>query len=263
MEYLKNAKKIVIKIGSSTLTLENRKPNIERIKQLVKVVSDLKDKGKEIVIVSSGAISVGMSKLGIEERPQDISKKQALAAIGQAGLIHLYDEFFSEHNYTAAQVLITRSIIDNDTNKNNFIETISTLLTWEIIPIINENDTVSTLEIEFGDNDVLSSYVATLINADALIMLTDTDGLFDDNPQINSCANLIPVVKEINDDVISCIGSSATNRGTGGMITKIEAAKIATSNNIITYIINGNNPNNLLSLFNGNTVGTVFLPNEN
>lgn len=263
MKDLENSKRIVIKLGSSTLTLENRKPNIERIKKIVDVVSTLKGKGKEIVIVSSGAISVGMSKLGIEERPKEISKKQALAAIGQAELIHLYDIFFLNHNYTAAQILITRNIIDNEKSKNNFIGTIDTLLEWGIVPIINENDTVATEEIEFGDNDVLSSYVASLVKADTLVILTDTDGLYDSNPLINKSAKLIERVNEINDEIISYIGGSTTNRGTGGMITKIEAAKIATSNNVQTHIINGSNPDNLKRLFEGETIGTVFLAKEN
>lgn len=263
MSNFKNMKKITIKIGTSTLTLEDRKPNIKRIKHLVKVVSDLKNNGKDVVIVSSGSIGMGMSKLSINERPTNTSDKQALAAIGQAELIHLYDEFFAEHNFTAAQILITRSIVDNLIHKNNFIGTINSLINWGIIPIINENDTVATEEIEFGDNDILSAHVATLIDADALIILTDTDGLYSDNPKVNKNASLIPTVKEIDEEIMNYIGESTSNRGTGGMITKIEAAKIATSNNVTTYIINGNNPDNIVKLINGDNIGTVFLPKEN
>jgi len=257
-----NSKKIVIKVGTSTLTHESGKPNIRKLEALARVLSDLHNSGKQVVLVSSGAIGVGIGKLGIKERPSDIPTRQALAAVGQCELMFLYDKLFSEYTNTVAQVLLTPDIIHDDVRKNNVINTFNTLLDMGIIPIVNENDTVSTDELEganFGDNDRLSALVATLVGADTLILITDIDGLHNCDPRTNPDAVLIPVVLNIDDNILALAGGSGSMRGTGGMITKLQAADLACSNGIDTYIINGEKPENIYKLFEGEQVGTHFV----
>ncbi len=221
------AKRIVIKVGTSTLTYENGRLNLRRIEQLVKVICDLTNSGKEIVLVSSGAIGVGVGKLGLKERPSKNREKQALAAVGQCELMFIYDKLFGEYNHNVAQVLLTKFAVDTDHKKQNVINTMETLLEMGIIPIVNENDTCAIDELDgdkIGDNDRLSAIVAEIVNADLLVMLTDIDGLYTKNPKNNPDAEKIEVVEEITDEIRTMASGSGSNRGTGGMITKIIAA---------------------------------------
>lgn len=251
-------KRIVVKIGTSTLTHDTGKLNIKRIEELARVVSDLKNAGDEVLIVSSGAIGVGVSRLGLKGRPDDTAGKQAAAAVGQCELMYIYDKFFSEYSYPTAQVLLTRDVIDDEKRKNNVVNTLETLIAMGAVPIINENDTVSVDEILFGDNDTLSAMVACLVNADMLIILSDIDGLYDKNPTEDKDAKLVPVVNEITDDILCAVGGAGSTRGTGGMITKIHAVEIAWKQNIDVCIANGKNPEILYDIADGKSVGTLF-----
>lgn len=254
-------KRIVIKVGTSTLTYENGKLNLRRVEELCKVISDLENSGREVVLVSSGAIGVGVGKLGLKSRPTETRKKQALAAVGQCELMFMYDKLFGEYNSTVAQVLLTRRVIEDDHLRINASNTFQTLIEMGIIPIVNENDTVAVDEMEgtnFGDNDMLSAIVASVVGATRLIILTDIDGLYDCNPRSNPKAKLISEVEEINDSILKIAGGSESNRGTGGMATKIAAAQLATNRGITCHIINGSNPNNLYSLIDGKKLGTTF-----
>lgn len=255
-------KRIVIKVGTSTLTYENGKINLRRVDTLCKVLSDLNNSGHEIVLVSSGAIGVGMGKLGLPERPKATREKQALAAVGQCELMFMYDKFFSEYNNTVAQVLLTRYSVDNDHKKENVLNTFNTLLSMGIIPIVNENDTVAIDELagnNFGDNDMLSAIVSTLIDADTLVILTDIDGLYTDNPRTNPDAKHIDVVDEITDEIMHMAHGSGSNRGTGGMATKLTAAKLSTEHGTDCIVLNGENPEILYNvLSDSKPVGTLF-----
>ena len=255
------AKRIVIKVGTSTLTYENGRLNLRRIEQLVKVICDLTNSGKEIVLVSSGAIGVGVGKLGLKERPSKNREKQALAAVGQCELMFIYDKLFGEYNHNVAQVLLTKFAVDTEHKKQNVINTMETLLEMVIIPIVNENDTCAIDELDgdkIGDNDRLSAIVAEIVNADLLVMLTDIDGLYTKNPKNNPDAEKIEVVEEITDEIRTMASGSGSNRGTGGMITKIIAAEYATSYGIECCIMNGETPKRLYDLFDGKKIGTVF-----
>ncbi len=256
--HIKDAKRIVIKIGSSSLTYENGKPNLRKIEKLARVISDLKNGGREVILVSSGAVAVGVGRLGLKERPTTTRAKQAAAAIGQCDLMSIYDRFFSEYGYVTAQILITRDVVDNAERRNNVINTIEALLEMNAVPVINENDSVSYEEILFGDNDNLSAIVADLAGADTLVILTDIDGLYDSNPKENEEARLIGYVKEITEDMMSLAGGSGSNRGTGGMHTKLEAARFATKRGISVVVMSGDNPERLYDLFDGHSVGTFF-----
>lgn len=258
MENVVKAKKIVIKIGTSTLTHKTGNINIRRVEHLVKVISDLKNSGKDIILVSSGAVGVGMGKLGLNKKPKDIAQRQALAAIGQCELMYLYDKLFSEYNHNVAQVLLTNDVIGEDGDVCNIYNTFEKLLKYNVIPIVNENDTVSTEELEFGDNDTLSAIVSSLIDADLLVILTDIDGLYTDNPKKNKSAKRIEVIEEITDDIVNCCKDAVNDLGTGGMITKIKAGKIAFENNFDMVILSSENPNDLYSLFDGDNKGTLF-----
>lgn len=258
MSIVANAKRIVIKVGTSTLTYETGKINIRRMVKLCSVLADLHNSGKEVVLVTSGAIGVGVGKLGLKERPKDIPGRQAAATVGQCELMFMYDKFFGENGVKTGQLLITKSDIENDVRRENLENTFEKLFEYGAVPIVNENDSVATEEIVYGDNDSLSAIVATLIHADALIILSDIDGLFDDNPNENPDARLIPVVKEINEDIISLCGGSGSNRGTGGMVTKVHAAEIALEAGIPTVIMNGTAPQDIYKLIDGHSVGTIF-----
>lgn len=256
-----DAKRIVVKVGTSTLTYESGQLNLRRIEQLVKVLCDLSNSGKEIVLVSSGAIGVGVGKLGLKKRPSETKDKQAVAAVGQCELMFIYDKLFGEYNHNIAQVLLTKFAVDTEYKKNNVINTMETLIDMGIIPIVNENDTCAIDELEgenFGDNDRLSAIVSEIVHADLLIMLTDIDGLYTSNPRNNPDAEKLDVVEEITDDIRTMAGGSGSNRGTGGMITKIVAADYATALGIECCIMNGENPKRLYDLFDGKKIGTVF-----
>lgn len=256
---VKTAKRVVIKVGSSSLTHQNGKPNLRRLEQLSRVISDLKNSGREVVLVSSGAIAVGVGRLGLKKKPTDTRSKQAIAAIGQCDLMSIYDRFFSEYGYVAAQILINRDVVDQDVRRENVINTIEALLEMNTVPIVNENDSVSVEEILFGDNDRLSAIVADLAKAEALIIMTDIDGYYDCDPKEDSNARLIHIVDEITPEMIACAGGSGTDRGTGGMRTKLEAAEFATARGIEVVIMSGDNPDRLYDLFDGRAVGTTFV----
>lgn len=254
--------KIVVKVGTSTLTYDNGKVNLRRIEQLCKVLSDLQNMGNEIVLVSSGAIGVGVGKIGLKSRPTETKEKQAVAAIGQCELMFMYDKLFGEYNHTVAQILLTKYAVETAQKRQNVINTIETLLQMGIIPIVNENDTVAIDELEgnnFGDNDMLSAIVARLISADKLIILTDIDGLYDSNPRTNPSAKRIPRVEKITEEIMHMAGGSGSNRGTGGMTTKLTAASYANKANIECIVMNGEDPNRLYDILEGMDIGTVFV----
>ena len=251
-----NFKRIVIKVGSSTLTYENGKPNLRRIEQLCRVVSDLKNRGMEVILVSSGAVAVGVNRLRLAARPTDTKGKQAAAAVGQCDLMSHYDRNFSEYGYVSAQILLNRDVIEHADRKQNIINTFHALLELGAVPIVNENDSVSVEELEFGDNDNLSAIVASLVEAEGLIILTDIDGYYDDDPRENPDAHLIHEIYEISDQMIEAAGGKGSSRGTGGMRTKLEAAKYALRHGIETIIMSGNNPKKIFDVFDGYSVGT-------
>ena len=258
MEKISERQRIVVKVCTSTLTHSTGMLNIRRTEMLVKVLSDLKNCGKEIILVTSGAIGVGCGKLGLKTRPSDTPSKQAIAAIGQCELMYFYDKQFSLYNHTVAQVLMTKDIVLDPIRKNNVENTFSKLLSIGVIPIINENDTVSVEEIEFGDNDTLSAVVAKLVDADLLVILSDIDGLYDKDPNKHPNAKLIDVVEKIDENIISLAEGTNSDQGTGGMITKIHAAQIANNSNIDMVIMNGKNPELFYDLFENKHVGTLF-----
>ncbi len=255
-------KRTVVKVGTSTLTYENGKINYRRIEKLCKVLADLQNSGEEIILVSSGAIGVGMGKAGLDIRPTETRKKQALAAIGQCELMFMYDKLFGEYNHSVAQILLTRYAVETEQKRQNVINTITELLSMNIIPIINENDTVAIDELEgnnFGDNDMLSAIVAGLVGADRLVILTDIDGLYTDNPRTNPNAQKLDVVDEITQEILDMAAGSGSNRGTGGMITKLQAADYATKRKVDVYVINGSQPDNIYKVIEGKNEGTVFI----
>ncbi|MGN1480817.1 glutamate 5-kinase [Porcipelethomonas sp.] len=261
MHNISNKKRIVIKLGTSTLAHKTGKLNIRRMSCLVRVLADLYNSGKEIVIVSSGAIGLGVGKLGLREKPSDTPSKQAAAAVGQCELMYLYDNLFDEYGITVAQMLLTKTIIENDERKKNVENTFEKLIAMGVIPIVNENDTVAIdeLELEIGENDSLSAIVAKLAGAELLVILSDIDGLYSSDPHKDPDAELIPVVTEINEHIESIAGGAGSALGTGGMATKINAAKIANDAGIDMIIMNGNNPDKLYELFENNETGTLFI----
>ncbi len=250
-------KRIVVKVGTSTLTYDTGKINFRRINDIARVLSDLRNCGYEIILVSSGAIGVAMGKLGYSKKPGDTKIKQSLAAVGQCELMAIYDRAFSEYHNTVAQILLTRSDIDIEKRMIHTKDTFNTLLAMGIIPIVNENDTVSVEEIEFGDNDSLSAIVAKIVEADILVLFSDIDGLYSSDPRSNPDAELISKVENIT-KVESSAGDTSTNVGTGGMVTKLEAAKIANGAGISMLITNGNNIDALYDIIDGKEVGTLF-----
>lgn len=251
--------RIVIKIGTSTLSYATGHPNIRHIESICKVVSDLKNAGYEIVIVSSGAVGMGRGKANIAERPQDLSMKQALAAIGQCELMYTYDKYFGEYNHTVAQLLLTASNFTEPKQYENLISTMHKLMEMKAIPIINENDTVATQELNIGDNDTLAALVAKSVNADLLILLSDIDGLYTADPNKDPEAKRIPLVPEITPEIEALAGGAGSKVGTGGMVTKIEAAKIATAAGTDMVIANGKDPAVLYDVLEGKDVGTKFI----
>lgn len=259
-EKLQNAKRIVIKVGTSTLTHGNSgKLNLYRIEHLIREIADLHNAGKEIIFVTSGAIAAGIGKMGLAKKPDSIPEKQALAAIGQGVLMHIYEKFFAEYGLTMGQILLTKISTENKHARENFNNAMTAILKMGVIPVINENDVVAVDEIKIGDNDNLSAIVATLIDAEVLIILTDIDGLYNGNPQIDSAAKLIHEVPEINSAIEEMAGGAGTKLGTGGMLTKIQAAKLTAEKNISTLIISGKEIGNLRRALNGEEIGTIFL----
>lgn len=251
-------KRIVVKVGTSTLTHKTGKTNIARISDLVNVLADLHNMGHEIILVSSGAIAIGTSRLGLKRKPDTIMGKQAAAAVGQGELMFLYDKFFGEYDVVVSQLLFTYDALENADNKEHLTNTFNQLLEYGSIPVVNENDSVSIEELLNGDNDCLSATVAELIGADMLILLTDTDGLYDGNPSENPEARLIDIVEEITEQIEAFAGG-AGKRGTGGFMTKVKAAKIATSAGIPVVVMNGADPKKIYDVLNGENVGTKFL----
>ena len=250
--------RIVIKIGTSTLTHSTGCLNIRRIEKLCEVISDLKNAGHEPILVSSGAIGMGVGKLSLKSRPQDIPTKQAAAAVGQCELMYTYDKLFSEYNHTVAQILLTENDIHDDERRNNFHNTLSRLLELNCIPIINENDTVATAELGIGDNDTLAAIVSVNIDADILVLMSDIEGLYTADPHKDANAKIIPDVYEITPEIEALSGGAGSEHGTGGMITKIRAAKIATEAGCDMIIANGAYPEILYDITDGKSVGTRF-----
>lgn len=254
----KEVKRIVFKVGTSSLTYDTGKINIRRMSALARVLSDLKNAGKEIVLVTSGAIGVGVGKLGLGERPHDTPGRQAAATVGQCELMFLYDKFFGEFGNTVGQLLVTRDDFEDDERRRNLHNTFMKLFEYGAIPVVNENDSVAVEEIVFGDNDSLSAHVAKLVEADTLVILTDIDGLFSANPREDESARLISSVDRITDEILALAGGSGTSRGTGGMVTKLHAGEIATVAGIDTVVMNGSDPEDIYKLLDGRQIGTHF-----
>lgn len=261
-EQLKNVKRVVIKVGTSTLAYSTGLLNLSRIENLVRQLSDIHNRGIEVILVSSGAIAAGIGKLGLKEKPKTIPQKQAAAAVGQGILLHMYEKLFSEYGKIAAQILLTRDDISHRTRFLNATNTFYALLEQGVIPIVNENDAIVVDEIKFGDNDTLSAMVASLVNADLLVLLTDIDGLYDSNPKTNPNAKFIDYVENITDEIVGAAGNAGSSLGTGGMITKINAGKIATSSGSSMIIVNGDAPNVLNDILDGKDIGTFFKATE-
>lgn len=258
MVVLKDVKRLVVKVGTSTLTYDTGKTNIRRMHKLVSVLSDIVNSGIEVALVTSGAIGVGVGKLGLKERPSDISGRQAAATVGQCELMFMYDKLFGEYGHTVGQLLITKSDVDSEERRKNLVNTFEKLFDYGAVPIVNENDSVAIDEIVYGDNDSLSAIVAKLVNADALIILTDIDGLYDDNPNENEDAKLISQVDEITDELIAVAGGHGSRFSTGGMVTKLHAAQIAMDAGIDTIVMNGAAPESIYKALDGKQIGTFF-----
>ena len=265
MSFLDNYKRVVIKIGSSTLThAETGSLNFSKMERLVRSICDYRNSGMDVCLVSSGAIAVGRDVIGIKERPSDISIKQACAAVGQGRLMMTYQKLFSEYNQNSGQVLMTKNTIVNPVSRRNVMNTFEELFDLNVVPIVNENDTVSTYEMQFGDNDTLSALVASMVGADLLILLSDIDGLYTDDPHKNPEARLLQVVDAIDENIYGMAKeSTGSNVGTGGMATKLAAAKIATLSGTDMIIANGGDVRILQDIFENDYVGTLFTANEN
>ncbi|MBP3347243.1 MAG: glutamate 5-kinase [Clostridia bacterium] len=251
--------KIVVKVGTSTLAHATGCLNIRAVEELCKVLSDLKNAGNEIILVSSGAIGMGVGKLSLNGRPHDMPTKQAAAAVGQCELMYVYDKLFSEYNHTVAQILLTGSDVQNEERHRNFENTVKRLLELNALPIINENDTVATEEIAVGDNDTLAAIVAVSVKAELLVLLSDIDGLYTADPHKDKDAVLIEKVTDLNDDIMSLGGGKGSELGTGGMRTKLNAAKLCTQNGCDMIITNGSDAKRLYDIVDGKSVGTRFV----
>ncbi|MDR0951980.1 MAG: glutamate 5-kinase [Oscillospiraceae bacterium] len=262
-----SGKRIVVKVGTSTLTREGGKINLRSFDLIARVLSDVHNMGHEIILVSSGAIAVGAHKLSMEKRPETLEQKQAAASVGQCELMHLYDKFFGEYGKTVGQILLSGDDVDDEEISRNLINTFDSLLKLGVIPIVNENDSVSFAEIEthaeghkvLGDNDKLSAVVAALCDAQLLVMFSDIDGLYDGDPKGEEKPRLIREVRVIDDDITSIAGGTGTSRGTGGMITKLQAARLTQSRGIDMIITNGSAPEKLYDIVEGKSVGTLFV----
>lgn len=259
MKNLQDVKRIVVKVGSSTLTHPDGGLNFRKIDRLAMVLADIKNSGKEVILVSSGAVAAGVSKLKMSSRPSEMKEKQAAASVGQCELMFIYDKYFSQYGQVVSQLLITKTVLTSETLRTNAVNTLETLLKYGVIPIVNENDSVAVDEIAYGDNDTLSAVTAKIIHADVLILLSDIDGLFDDDPTKNPQAQLIPVVEELNDDIYKLAKGATSKTGTGGMVTKLHAADIATQSGIDMVIANGANPDILYHILEGSNKCTRFI----
>lgn len=260
-----NQMRIVVKVGTSTLTHPSGHLNIRHMEEFCKVLSDLKNAGHEIILVSSGAIAMGMGQVSLRERPSTVAGKQAAAAVGQCELMYIYDKLFSEYNHVVAQILLTAADVGDPVRKANFTGTMRHLLDMQVLPIVNENDTVATDEITeglIGDNDTLGAIVATSLSADLLILLSDIDGLFTDDPRTAADARLIPIVPAITPELVAHAGGKGTQNGTGGMATKLKAAQISMDAGVDMVIANGKDPVILYDIVDGKPIGTRFLGKE-
>ena len=251
--------RIVVKIGTSTLAYATGQLNIRRVEELCKIMSDIRNAGHELILVSSGAIGMGVGKLGLRTRPRDIPTKQAAAAVGQCELMYVYDKLFSEYHHTVAQLLITADNLSNETRHANFTNTLNRLLELGAVPVINENDTVATDEIVIGDNDTLAAMVAESVEANLLVLLSDIDGLYTADPHADPTAKLLPVVHRVDDGIRALAGVSSTDQGTGGMVTKLRAAEICLNCGCEMVIANGREPRLLYDIVEGKPVGTRFV----
>jgi len=262
-QQLKDKKRIIVKVGTSSLTyMETGLTNLVKMERLVRELTNLHNQGKEVILVSSGAIAVGRKTIGMKERPSDLAVKQACASIGQARLMMMYQKFFMEYNQIASQILMTKNTLINQENRENARNTFEMLLSMGAIPIVNENDTISTYEIQFGDNDTLSAVVTALVEADLLILLSDIDGLFTDDPNKNPNAEFIDYVEHVDKSLEQMAKGSANNVGTGGMLTKLNAAKLATSAGASMVIANGSDMGVIHRIINGEKIGTLFQDNR-
>ncbi len=258
LEELKDSKRIVVKVGTSTLTHDTGNINLRRVETLVRVLADIRHQGREVVLVSSGAISVGASKIGIPNERKGTKEKQAYSAIGQSELMGIYGRLFSEYGCSVAQILLTKNVLEDALRKENAVNAFQTLLAWGVVPIVNENDVISTEEIEFGDNDTLSAVVASLIGAQTLIILSDIDGLYSADPRTDSDAKLVAQVEEVTDELLRTAGGAGSKRGTGGMVTKLLAARYATAHGVNMVITNGKDPRTIYDVLDGKHIGTLF-----
>jgi len=258
-----NIKRIVIKIGTSTLTHRTGRLDLRHLETLARVLSDIKNMGLDVTLVTSGAIGVGMSKLGMTERPKELRYKQAAASVGQCELMHIYDKFFLDYSQVVGQILITKSDIVEENRREKVENTFEALFELGAIPVVNENDTTGVDEILFGDNDTLSAEVAALVGADLLIILSDIDGLYDSDPRENEDAKIIRRVTEINDEIRALAGGAGTKLGTGGMVTKIHAAEVCFENDIPMVITNGAELESVYDILAGRVPGTLFMKEEN
>ncbi|WAM37266.1 glutamate 5-kinase [Caldicellulosiruptor acetigenus] len=254
-----NVKKVVVKVGTSTVTYPTGKLNLSRLEKLARVLSDIKNEGRDVVLVTSGAVASGLGRLGLTKNHKTTQEKQALAAIGQGILMQIYEKLFGEYGVVVAQVLLTKDVVDEEKKMLNVKNTFEYLFKYGAIPIVNENDVVAIEELEFGDNDTLSAYVATIIDADLLIILSDIDGLYSCDPRLDKNAQLIKEVFEIDSYIESIAGGAGTVNSTGGMQTKIEAAKIAMQHGIPMVIANGENPSIVKEILEGKEIGTLFV----
>lgn len=267
-EKLCESKRIVIKVGTSTLTYDTGKINFSRIDKLARVMSDLLNQGKEVILVTSGAIGVGASKMNLTEKPKLIPERQAAAAVGQCELMHIYSKFFSEYGHIVGQILLTRDVVGDETCKKNVINTFESLLIKGIVPIVNENDSVSVVEIKvgqkdtFSENDTLSAIVAKLVKADLLVILSDVDGFYSCDPRKHPDAEKFSIIEEITPEIERCADGAGTNRGTGGAVTRLTAAKLATTAGVNMILANGNDPERIIDIIDGKDVGTLFLAKD-
>ena len=257
---LGDAERIVIKIGTTSLTYENGRVNLNRIGHLTRVICDLMNRGKEVILVSSGAIGIGVDKLKLGARPATVSGKQAVAAVGQLMLMNIYERFFSEFSQTVAQVLLTKDVTDGAETKQNGENTFNELIGMKVVPIVNENDTVAVDEIKFGDNDFLSYIVAKITHADLLIILTDIDGYYDKNPNEYHDAILMHTITDLTEKIEEAAGGVNSRLGTGGMLTKVHASRLAAEHGIAAVIANGEKPEIIYDILDGKEVGTLFVP---
>ncbi|NPV53259.1 MAG: glutamate 5-kinase [Firmicutes bacterium] len=259
---MQGIERLVVKVGTSSLAYPNGNLNVRRMERIVRQVADLRNRGLEAILVTSGAIAAGVGRMGLAKRPSDLAETQALAAIGQGILMHMYEKLFSEYSHPVAQVLLTREDIASPARYHNVHNTFEALLRYGVVPIVNENDTVAVDEIKFGDNDTLSALVATITGAQLLILLSDVDGLYSGDPRKDRDARLIPLVSDIDDNICHCAGGTGSNLAVGGMATKIEAARIATGRGVYVVVASSEQEEILERIVDGAEVGTLFLPRQ-